>query len=360
MADISQVKINGTVYNIKDNVARQGGLVFHLATDASNTPYGVTWKNAQQQTITGELPAWSGTSQSGNPQTGIYLVKSSNSITGDTYDEYVAVSTATPPTQATTSWERLGNTEIIFENLGQFAYADTGTGTATVTDYVTGASFGSGTASVSGTHKPTGSVSSTFVGNALESTGSATPQGTVSTPTITVNPTVTTGGASKQTKNGSVTAGTAPSFSQGTFNGGSFTQGNDSFVAPTWEASVTDEVLEFDFTAGSFTQGTDVYTKPTHGSDTFTAGTTPSTVVLPTFTSVDIVTGITSATASQPTFTGSAMDITVSGTPTGDVTSTFTGNSDAVSLTGTATGTVTLTKGNKTITSSVTPIPKNS
>ena len=357
MADISQVKINGTVYNIKDNVARQGGLVFHLATEASNTPYGVTWKNDQQQTITGTLPAWNTTA--GKPQTGIYLVKSSNSVTGDTYDVYVAVSTLETPTQATTSWERLGNTEIIFESLGEFAYADTGTGTATVTDYVTGASFGSGTASVSGTHTPTGSVASTFVGDALESTGSATPQGTVSTPTITVNPTVTTGGASKQKTNGSVTAGTAPSFTQGTFSQGSFAQGNDSFVAPTWEASVTNEILEFAFTQGSFTQGTDTYTAPTHGSDTFTAGTTPSTVVLPTFDAVDIVTGITSASASQPTFTGSSMDILVTGTPTGDVTSTFTGNSDSVSLTGTATGTVTLTKGSKTITSTVTPIPKN-
>ena len=83
MADISKIKIGNTTYDIKDAVARKGGLVFHLATNAANTPQGVTWDD-DGTTITGTLTAWDGT----QPRTGIYLVKSLNG-TGDTYDEYV-------------------------------------------------------------------------------------------------------------------------------------------------------------------------------------------------------------------------------------------------------------------------------
>lgn len=106
MADISKIKIGDTTYEIKDAVARKGGLVFHLATNAANTPQGVQWDDSGT-TITGTLPAWDGT----QPRTGIYLVPSLNG-TDDTYDEYVAVSTADPATQASTSWEKLGDTEI--------------------------------------------------------------------------------------------------------------------------------------------------------------------------------------------------------------------------------------------------------
>ena len=103
---ISKIKIGNSVYEIKDSVARQGGLVFHLATNAANTPAGVAWDD-DGTLITGTLTAWDGT----QPRTGIYLVKSLNG-TNDTYDEYVAVSTADPATQSATSWEKLGDTEL--------------------------------------------------------------------------------------------------------------------------------------------------------------------------------------------------------------------------------------------------------
>lgn len=86
-------------------------------------------------------------------------------------------------------------------------------------------------------------------------TGSFTPQGTVSAPTISVNPT---------SENVSVfsNAGTLPS----------------------WSASVENETLSFSWSAGT----------------------------LPSYSTKSVVTGITSATSSAPTFTGTAATISVS------------------------------------------------
>lgn len=90
---------------------------------------------------------------------------------------------------------------------------------------------------------------------------------------------------------GSVTAGSAASFTQGT---DSFTQGTD-----TWEANVTNGVLSF-----SFTQGTDSFTQ---GSDSFTANT-PTAVSLPTTKNTSVVTDqgeVTTGSVTVPT-TGTA------------------------------------------------------
>lgn len=93
----------------------------------------------------------------------------------------------------------------------------------------------------------------------------------------------TTGTVSKVKTSGSVTAGTAPSFKQGT----------DSFSANTPTAvSVTQvngnvAISVTDGTAASFTQG----------KDSLTAGTTPSNVTLPTFDDVTVVTSVTETTS---------------------------------------------------------------
>lgn len=90
---------------------------------------------------------------------------------------------------------------------------------------------------------------------------------------------------------GSVTAGEAASFTQGT---DSFTQGTDTFTA-----SVTSEVLSF-----SFTQGSDTFTQ---GSDSFTANT-PTAVTLPTSKDTTVVTAqgtVSTGSVTVPT-TGTA------------------------------------------------------
>lgn len=94
--------------------------------------------------------------------------------------------------------------------------------------------------------------------------GSYTPAGTVSTPTVTLTPTTDT-----VTPINSV--GTLPTVSM-----------------PVFSATVANETLTLGWTEGTYTAGT----LPTKGSD------------------VTVVTGV-SATASQPTFTGTGATITV-------------------------------------------------
>lgn len=182
----------------------------------------------------------------------------------------------------------------------------TGTGTANYTPSgtVSQPSFTGSSFSSTGTYQPEGSVTIS-----ASSTGTAnyTPEGSVSTPTITVTP-------STGTVNSITAVGTSPS----------------------WSAVVNDEDLSFTWSAG---------TLPTKGSDT------------------TVVTGISSATATQPTFTGTgavltgsfsgtSKSVSVSGTPTGTVSqptftgtgaelkATFNGTSGSVSVSGTPTGTV--------------------
>lgn len=93
----------------------------------------------------------------------------------------------------------------------------------------------------------------------------------------------TTGTVSKVKTSGSVTAGTAPSFKQGT---DSFSANIPTAVSVTQvNGNVTISVT--DGTAASFTQG----------KDSLTAGTTPSNVTLPTFDDVTVVTSVTETTS---------------------------------------------------------------
>jgi len=308
-------------YYVKDAEARDmianlaaAGIKFTKSTTAGTTPEGVTWGD-EPNTVTGtlkptfqaaEAPLPSGFSV-GDPRPNIYLVPDKNGKGQDVYVEFVVVQVSDSP--VTYAWETLGNTEIDFEALGELAYADTATGSTTIST-ADSASFSNGEVTASATY---------------------TPAGTVGTPTITVTP--STGTVNSKATDGSVSAGTAASFTRGTFNGGSFTQGTDSFTAPTLTTSVSGETLTISFDEGSFTQGSDSFTAATHGEDTFSPNT-PTSVTLPTFTPVTVATGIESATSTQPSFTGTAATI---------------------SSTGTATGDVTLTKSNKTVTITVSP-----
>lgn len=108
--------------------------------------------------------------------------------------------------------------------------------------------------------------------------GSYTPAGSVGTPTITVTPSTTTKYvAASASGGGSVTAGSAA-----------------TCTLPVMTTSVANETLTIGWSAGSFTANT------------------PTAVTLPTFSSQTIATGISSATSSQPSFTGTQATITVS------------------------------------------------
>ena len=324
MADISKITLpSGTTYNIKDEVARQmasAGVSFTICTSAENTPKDVTWEK-EGTTITGTLVASAST-------TGVfYLVKSTTQGGKDIYAEYVTVKNG-----ADYSWEKIGTTDIDLSDLGALAYKDNVStnvkpeGTVSQPTFTGNAMTSTGSFVPDGTvSKPTFtgtegnvSVTGTPAGTISVGTGSAnyTPAGTVSTPTITVTPsTATKYVASNATGGGSVTAGSAA-----------------SCTLPTLSTSVADETLTLSWTPGSFTANT------------------PTAVTLPSFTSQTIVSGIQSASSSQPSFTGTGANLQFSGssmsssgkfTPAGSVSQpTFTGTSGSVSVSGTPTGTV--------------------
>lgn len=208
--------------------------------------------------------------------------------------------------------------------------------------------------SASGNYKPEGTVSKpTFTGNAMTSTGSFTPDGTVSKPTFTgtkgtVNVsgtpagTISVGtGSANYTPAGSVAAPTVtvtPASSTGyvassATGGGAVTAGTAaSATMPTLSTTVNNENLVLSWTAGSFTPNT------------------PTAVTLPSFTSKNIVTGITKAEASAPAFTGTGVNLKFAGntmsssgefTPAGSVSQpTFEGSAGSVSVSGTPSGNV--------------------
>ena len=122
---ISQIALpDGNTYNIKDLEARDlinqliaGALAFIRSTDAASTPEGVQWTSGST-TITGTLEA------SADTKGKIYLVPSKNTKGKDIFDEYVTVNTGTDQSP-TWIWEKLGDTDINLDSLGQLAYKDT-------------------------------------------------------------------------------------------------------------------------------------------------------------------------------------------------------------------------------------------
>ena len=132
--------------------------------------------------------------------------------------------------------------------------------------------------SADGTFTPRGTVSQpTFTGTETTIRVDTTPTGTVSAPTITVTP-------STAMVNSITDVGTLPALT----------------------TSVSNETLTLGWSAG---------TLPTKGANT------------------TVVTGIQSATASQPTFTGTASEGTATYTPTGTVSQpTFTGTAGTVEV----------------------------
>ena len=166
----------------------------------------------------------------------------------------------------------------------------------------------------SGMFKPSGTVSQpTFTGETTTSTGNFTPHGSVDI--------VVGNGEANYTPEGTISAPTVSVVpSTGTVN--SIT---DVGTLPAFTATVANENLTFSWSAG---------TLPTKGTDT------------------SVVTGITSATASAPSFTGTPVELTgdfvgsqgvvsVTGQPKGSVSApTFTGIEGSFSVSGTPEGEV--------------------
>lgn len=142
--------------------------------------------------------------------------------------------------------------------------------------------------------------------------------GSVSAPTVTVTPATDT--IKKVTSVGTLPTKAADTFAP---NGDDmFTQGSQA----AWSANVDDtsETLSFSFTTNAlptFKQGA----KASYKEGAFDAGTLPELAE----TGTQVVTGIKSATASAPTFTGDKFAATFAGA-SADITATFTGEKTSV------------------------------
>ena len=172
-------------------------------------------------------------------------------------------------------------------------------------------------------YTPSGDVAGTVVANGTVSIAKDAENGTqisgsVSAPTVTVTP-------STDTIKKVTSVGTLPTKAADTFtpNGDDiFTQGSKA----SWSANVDEksETLSFSFTANdlpTFTQGA----KASYTEGTFNAGTLPELAAAGT----TVVTGITSATASAPVFTGDKFAASFTGA-SADITATFTGTKTSV------------------------------
>ena len=172
-------------------------------------------------------------------------------------------------------------------------------------------------------YTPSGDVVGTVVANGSVSIAKDAENGTqisgsVSAPTVTVTPATDT--IKKVTS-----VGTLPTKAADTFT----PNGDDTFTAGSqaaWSADVDEksETLSFSFTANtlpSFTQGA----KASYSEGAFDSGTLPELAA----TGTQVVTGITSATASAPVFTGDKFAASFTGA-SADITATFTGEKTSV------------------------------
>lgn len=170
---------------------------------------------------------------------------------------------------------------------------------------------------------PSGNVAGTVVANgsvtiAKNAQNGTQISGSVSAPTVTVTP-------STDTIKKVTSVGTLPTKAADTF----VPNGDDKFTAGSqaaWSANVDEasETLSFSFTANTlptFKQGA----KASYTEGTFNAGTLPVLAAAGT----TVVTGITSATASAPVFTGDKFAASFTGA-SADITATFTGDKTSV------------------------------
>lgn len=291
MPDISKITLpSGTTYDIKDEGARE------LISELMNfrTYLGVTTTVLTDGATTNPITIFG---QSVTAQAGDVATYDS--------DEFIWNGSA---------WQKFGD----LSGLGALAYKDSASGSFTPSGTVTQPTFTGSSSTVtitannntSGNYQPAGTVSQpSFTGSAFNSTGSFTPAGSiaftnenkaaavgtvtgtatytpagsVSTPTITVTP-------STGTVNSITAVGTLPSLT----------------------TTVANETLTIGWSAG---------TLPTKGSNQ------------------TVVTGISSATSTQPSFTGTGVRL-VTGNISVPSSASFTGTAGTVTVSGTATGTV--------------------
>lgn len=123
MPDIDKIKLpSGNVYNIKDTVARQaiaGGMSRIISWNGSSIPDVSTIPSGVVVTYNGTQ--YTGTMSASTAETnGFYMVYSgTQEDSNDRYDEYVVVDSG-----STKTWEKIGDTSLNLDDLGELAYKD--------------------------------------------------------------------------------------------------------------------------------------------------------------------------------------------------------------------------------------------
>lgn len=223
--------------------------------------------------------------------------------------------------------------------LQNLAYKSEATGT--LTDYVTeveGASYtptgtievilGYGqTATVisKGNYIPKGSISGsvTAKGNVSlqKDTNGFAVSGSVSAPSLTIVP--------NTEKIRQITGvGTLPSYTPAQYTAPSLSSGSGSFATEGVTASIEGSVLKLVPAATANAISSVSLNEGSYTAATFNPGT------LPTSSEISVMTGIDSAIASQPTFTGDKISATFTG-ESSDISATFTGTEEEIQVSGT-------------------------
>lgn len=369
--------IIGDIQDLQSAVDQLNSFEYSVCTNAANTPQGVKWGDPE---ITGTLVASDSTMYK------IYLVPSENAQ-GDIYDEYITIRTGSGT--YTYTWEKLGDTSVNLDALGDMAYCDTASATYTPAGTISGTDFTGSPSTVS--VKNTAAVAVT-ISKAASGTANYTPAGTVSAPTFTgtessislqgsVTPgdiTIIAGEGPNYTPEGTISA---PSFT-GTakYIGGEFTP-TGKYISGTFTGSASGLKASFSGTseqavsvkgtpAGSVSVGADkvggqvvkTVTGNTGSIATFgTQGTLPTLTTsvgtgddaetliftftqgtLPTAGSATVVTSV-SSTAGDLSFSGTETTSSGKFTPGGSVTLTTGTGSGYTSIT--PAGTINLTTG---------------
>ena len=330
MPDISQLTLpSGSTYNIKDAAARQDIIDIKSSIGSGVRYIGVTTTVITDGSVVSPIII---EGQSVEQKSGdlVFYLKKEFIWNGSKWTEFgdmgdlkalafkdSASGTFTPAGQVSkpTFTGTSGQVSVKGTPTGSVVIGS-GTGTANYVPegQVSKPTFTGVKTTYSGMFKPSGTVSQpTFTGETTTSTGNFTPHGSVDI--------VVGNGEANYTPEGTISAPTVSVVpSTGTVN--SIT---DVGTLPAFTATVANENLTFSWSAG---------TLPTKGTDT------------------SVVTGITSATASAPSFTGTPVELTgdfvgsqgvvsVTGQPQGSVSApTFTGIEGSFSVSGTPEGEV--------------------
>lgn len=314
MAEISKINVNGTLYDIKDAVARErlfntGSWI--ISTTAANTPQGVVWHSGSTA-ITGTLTAADADKKA------LYLVRSETQVgTNDVYDEYAAISNGSTGYQ----WEKLGDTQMSGSLTASSSPAVTslqsGTHThdVTVTSKYIKATATGGAVTGEGTHSHSLSGGVSLASSSSNTTGSkkylqelgGTTTFAASAHAHGITGTTGTGGGHSHTISGSVSLASGTTSSTGSI----------TFVSDISAAAQghTHSITGGSTTKLTITRATDVAVGAngtgsvtvTGSSSAITAVGTPSITAVASRTSATVVTGLKTGTGvitsvDQPTY----------------------------------------------------------